>query len=104
LKDSTYEYIFENRGTLNAFDITEAMSQLTGLTTTDLTSFFAPMPLQPGQSATISQLHRIDYCQTTEMSAAVKVTATSTGEEGSICSAESAYSFIPAQNGNLGGT
>jgi hypothetical protein len=100
LGDSTYTYTFENRGTLNAFDITEATSQLTGAPPTDFIDFIAPKLLQPGESTTIVQEQRIDYCQTTEVSATVKAKAKSSGEEGSICSTEIAYSFIPAQAAN----
>jgi hypothetical protein len=70
---------------------------MTGVPTTDLISFVAPKLLQPGQSTTIIQEQRIDYCQTIEVSATVKVKANSTGAEGSICSTESSYSFTPAQ-------
>jgi hypothetical protein len=76
----------------------EGMSQLTGKSATDLTQFFAPTPLQPGQSATIIEIQRIDYCQTIKISAAVKVTAASTRKEASIWLIKSAYSFIPAHD------
>jgi hypothetical protein len=91
-------YTFENRGTLNAFDITEGMRQFTSKSATDSTQSFAPTPLQPGQLATILEIQRINYCQTTKISAAMKVTAASTGEEASIWLTKSAYSFIPAQD------
>jgi hypothetical protein len=87
LYDNTYTYKFENNGDAT-LDITEAMSQVPGGPPTDLTSFVVPTRLEPGQSTTVTQTQKVDYCQTVYVTATVMAKA-NPGQ----CEAQATHAF-----------
>jgi hypothetical protein len=86
LYDNTYTYIFKNIG-VATLDITEAMSQVPGAPPTDLIPF-VPMQLEAGQSTTVIQAQRVNYCQTDYVTATVMAKA-NPGQ----CEAQASHAF-----------
>ena len=61
LQDLVYEYTFANEGSA-PIEITEASSLITGNEATDLIPSIDPTTLQPGESTSVQEQSRVDYC------------------------------------------